>query len=174
MKKEIHPDWKRILHVLDDVQDSSVTDPSQQLDPETSKELHQQEHSNLRKIPFYANYQHNTHQTFHEPDQYFYISSLLCPQGDFLVRYDGNLLSPRLESGSYLLLKEHVGEIVYDQIYLICTDWFRIFRIVRPAEDTQQIRLVTLRSESTDEHILARNSIRSIYWVCGAISPLIG
>lgn len=77
-----------------------------------------------------------------EPDDRLVLSAASSNGAEFAVPYADDLLNPFLRD-SLLLLREHKGEILYGNIYLIETEHFRLFRILQPAPDSS-VRLTVL------------------------------
>lgn len=122
------------------------------------------------KIPFYEDIIHPEADDL-EPNKYIYLSKTLSQGAHIATVYDGDLFSESLSCGTHLLLKEHVGEIIYGNIYLVEVGDNRLFRIIRSVPDTPgQIRLTTSRPAVYDDIIVSRKSITPLYVVCTAIT----
>lgn len=128
----------------------------------------------VRRIPFYFNLKQDADGTC-SSNLYLYISTSIAPEAQYVTFYQDTLLTPRLNSGSYLFLyKCNPSElIIYGNIYLICTDHFEIYRIVRKGKNDEQIRLTTAQPNNHNEIICNRTDIRALYLVCTAISSTV-
>lgn len=122
------------------------------------------------KIPFYEDLLH-TEITDSEPAKFMYLPKYISQGAQFATIYYDNLLSESISCGAHLLLKKHVGEIIYGNIYMMKIKEERLFRIVRSVPDNKnQLRLTTSRPSVYDDIIVNKKSVTPLYVVCGAIT----
>jgi len=104
--------------------------------------------------------------------QQFILSECLCNDAEYAVLMNDEALAPKISKGAYVLLKENKNDkYIYGHIYLIETEEFRLFRIVRKGAEGDQIRLTTLCPNVYDDIFLNSKDIKYSARVCSVVTP---
>lgn len=124
----------------------------------------------IERIPFYEDLLNN--DIVHiEPSRHIYLPKSVSFGAQLATTYYDDLFSESLSCGAHLLLKKHVGEIIFGNIYLIEMKKAKLLRILKSVpENRELLRLTTSRSAVYDDMIVERKSVKPLYVVCGAIT----
>lgn len=89
---------------------------------------------------------------------------------DFAIVNQGEAMSPEIEHGSVVFVKEvDKSAVVYGDIYLVVSERMNVIRFVRGLDEANW-KLVAKNSSSYDEIILNADLVKAVYKVKGVLS----
>ncbi len=93
---------------------------------------------------------------------------------DLAVNYADKAMEPAIPTGSVIVLRKQAKDfIIYGQTYYVECDELSVVRVVRKNDaDDSEVILEAINSEKYDNITIKRDSIRCLYYVCGAINRL--
>lgn len=110
--------------------------------------------------------------TKEEPISYLIISASAANGAELAVPYTDDILSPFLRD-SLILLRKPEEDVLFGNMYLVELDNWRLFRLVEADNNSENLKLVTLKPERFGELSVSRSKIRSLRLVCGAVCNMI-
>lgn len=119
------------------------------------------------RIPVYHDLLKRPLFHFDNPDEYLLLSTAQANDAEFAVTYHDETINPYLRK-SLLLLRRHNGEILYGSLYLVVTH-VRRFCFVHSDLKPENLCLEPLSSSGCNEILIRHDSIRSLWFVCGAV-----
>ena len=89
---------------------------------------------------------------------------------DFAIVNEGEAMSPEIEHGSVVFVKEvDKSAVIYGDIYMIIAEHINIIRFVRGLDENRW-KLVAKNSTHYDDIILDQQTVKAIYKVKGVLS----
>ncbi|MDE7355177.1 MAG: hypothetical protein K2N21_00160, partial [Rikenellaceae bacterium] len=106
----------------------------------------------------------------HTPQSYIKIP-IIC-DCDLCATMTGDAMSPEIEPGSLLMIKNIDPEYIsYGERYITITERNTLVRYIRPAEDsTDQLSLIPVNTDKYDTLTIKRKSVKRLFLIRGVIT----
>lgn len=123
-------------------------------------------------IPFFSGELTEVITSFKELEPHSYIKLPVISDCDLALTISGDSMSPEIDSGSILLLKEvDAGYIDFGERYLVVTDKCIVVRDVQPVEGRRKkLSLVPVNREKYDTMTVSTSKIKYLFLVRGVIT----
>ena len=125
------------------------------------------------KIPYYPNFMINSKLLGNnEASSDMYIPHL--QEVDFATIANDGALEPTIPAFSTIILKKPLSDIiVFGKIYCVNIDGFKMIRIIRKIEGSDDKILLKVTNDKYDDIIIDRNILTEIYLVSGVLSSIL-
>lgn len=94
----------------------------------------------------------------------------LLSDSDFAFMHQGDSMSPEIENGSVVFVKQiDIESVVFGDVYFVVSDKMKIVRVVRN-HNAEYWRLVAKKNDDYDDLLLQVSSVKALYKVKGVLS----
>ena len=123
----------------------------------------------VEEVPFYEDTKSLIAQN--ASNKHIALSQELANEAECATIYVEEAMSPKIPTGSYVLLKKS-NTTIYGKIYLVQLEDYSFFRIARKAESDEYIKLCSSRPEEFEDLLIKKDEVLAMYEVRSIITRI--